>query len=360
MKKSFIWLIHALYWALFISLLMMIFALMASIPGFAKISGGKINALYFWSRLMTGFAVIPAIISFYIFYSILFNRYLSKKKFISFVSAGIFASLIAAVLGALVESTPFLFGPGYLFGDGYNSALSILMVMSIGAFINGIIGAVLKGFISWYNDIKIKEDLLKKNYEMELNLIKSQINPHFLFNTLNNIDVLIEKDKEKASLYFKKLSEILRFMLYETKTEKMLISKELSYIEKYIDLQMLRNSNPAFADYKIKGDPGSRMAEPMLFIPFIENAFKHADNKKLVHAILIRFDFTGKDILFECSNNYTANKPKENDSFGLGNDLIEKRLALLYPQNHQLNITKDNNRYTVTLIIQDKYDLHHR
>ncbi|MGL6268213.1 MAG: hypothetical protein ACRC2O_09800, partial [Chitinophagaceae bacterium] len=91
-----------------------------------------------------------------------------------------------------------------------------------------------------------------------------------------------------------------------------------------------------------------------------ENAFKHADNKKLVHAILIRIDFTGKEILFECSNNFTANKPRENDSFGMGNDLIEKRLALLYPQNHQLNITKDNQRYTVNLIIQDKHDLHNR
>ncbi|MGL6268862.1 MAG: sensor histidine kinase, partial [Chitinophagaceae bacterium] len=278
MKKSFIWLMHIFYWAMFISFLLMIFALIASIPGFSKISGGKMNGLYFWSRLMTGFAVIPAIISFYTFYSFLFNRFLSKKKFISFFTAGIFISLLAAVLGALVESTPFLFGPGYLFGDGYNSAISILIVMSIGAFINGIIGAVLKGFISWYNDIKLKEDLLKINFEMELNLIKSQINPHFLFNTLNNIDILIERDKEKASLYFKKLSEILRFMLYETKTEKMLISKEISYIEKYIDLQMLRNSNPAFADFKIKGEPGSRMTEPMLFIPFIENAFKHADN----------------------------------------------------------------------------------
>jgi LytS/YehU family sensor histidine kinase len=171
---------------------------------------------------------------------------------------------------------------------------------------------------------------------------------------------LIEKDKDKASAYFKKLSEILRFMLYETKTEKIPVSKELSYIEKYIDLQMLRNSNPAFVDYKVKGDPGSKMTEPMLFIPFIENAFKHADNKKLVHAIQIEFDFTQNDIRFECSNDYYINKPKENDSFGLGNDLIEKRLALLYPQSHQLNITKDQHRYTVNLIIQENNDLHNR
>ena len=149
-------------------------------------------------------------------------------------------------------------------------------------------------------------------------------------------------------------------MLYETKTEKIPVTKELSYIEKYIDLQKLRNSNPAFIDFRVIGKPGHHEIEPMLFIPFIENAFKHADNKKLVHAILVKFDFTGADIVFECSNKYSANKPKENDSFGLGNDLIEKRLALLYPRNHQLTITKDSNRYTVNLIIQEKNDLYNR
>jgi sensor histidine kinase YesM len=339
---------------------MLIFAIMASIPGYEKIAGGKINGFRFWTRLMTGFALIPGLISFYTFYTVLFNRFLSKKRFITFCFLGIAVSIFSAIIGAFIESTPFLIGPRYLFGDGYNSALSIILVMSIGALINGVIGAILKGFITWYNDIKIKEDLQKKNYQMELNLIKSQVNPHFLFNTLNNIDVLIDKDKDKASMYFKKLSDILRFMLYETKTDKIPISKEISYIEKYIDLQMLRNSNPAFIDFKVKGEPESRMIEPMLYIPFIENAFKHADNKKLVHAIIVWFDFTGKDIVFECSNNFTANKPKENDSFGLGNDLIEKRLALLYPKNHQLTITKDNNRYTVNLIIQEEHDLYNR
>ena len=100
-------------------------------------------------------------------------------------------------------------------------------------------------------------------------------------------------------------------MLYETKTEKIPVTKELSYIEKYIDLQMLRNSNPAFADFKIKGDPGNRMTEPMLFIPFIENAFKHADNKKLVHAILVSFDFTGSDIVFNVQTITLQTNPKK-------------------------------------------------
>jgi len=360
MNRSLIWLIHILYWALFISLLMLIFAIMAAIPGFDRITGGNINGFRFWIKLVTGFAIIPGLVSFYITYTVLFNQFLSKKKFVSFCILGIIVSIFAAVIGALVESLPFLMGSRYLFGDGYNSAISIILVMSIGALINGVIGAILKGFISWYNDIKLKEDLLHKNYEMELSLIKLQVNPHFLFNTLNNIDVLIETDKQKASVYFRKLSDILRFMLYETKTEKIPVSKELEYIEKYIDLQRLRNANPAFIDFSVRGNPGNREIEPMLFIPFIENAFKHADNKKLVHAILVKFDFTGTDIVFECSNKYSANKPKENDSFGLGNDLIEKRLALLYPKNHQLTITKDSNRYTVNLIIQEKNDLYNR
>lgn len=223
----------------------------------------------------------------------------------------------------------------------------------MGAFINGIIATMIKGFITWYKEIKLKEDLKKKNYEMELNLIKSQVNPHFLFNTLNNIDVLIDKDQMKASDYIKKLSDILRFMLYETKTEKIPVTQELTYIEKYIDLQNLRTVNPAFVNFSIKGNPGNRMSEPMLFIPFIENAFKHSFNKKEIHGIRISFDFKEDSIHFTCSNNYSENQSNNQKESGLGFGLIEKRLALLYPGRHQLAIQKANGRYTVNLTIQD-------
>ena len=308
---------------------------------------------------MTGFAFIPALITFYSFYTYLFDRLLSKKKFISFCLAGLLISIIAAFIGALAESSPLLFGHRYLFGDGYDSAFGILSVMSLGALINGITGTITKGFITWYNDIKLKEELLKKNYETELNLIKSQVNPHFLFNTLNNIDILIEKDKEKASVYFKMLSDILRFMLYETKTEKIAVSKELTYIEKYIDLQSLRTSNPAFVDFKIIGDPENHMVEPMIFIPFIENAFKHADNRRQVHGIRILFEFTGNDISFTCTNSFSMKPAIHETDGGLGNELMAKRLKLLYPGRHSLSVSKENNRYTVNLIIHENNDLHY-
>jgi two-component system, LytTR family, sensor kinase len=203
-------------------------------------------------------------------------------------------------------------------------------------------------------------ELNRKNNEMELELIKSQISPHFLFNTLNNIDVLIEKDAVQASGYLNKLSDILRFMLYETKTQQIPLAKELGYIEKYIELQRIRTSNPQAIQYSVQGQTGQLMVEPMLFIPFIENAFKHAD-KRVDKAIRIRFVLEPERIIFDFQNRYDAvaaenagnrdNPGNPTGHGGLGNSLIRKRLMLLYPDRHTLDIDMRNELYKATLTI---------
>ncbi|WP_336515529.1 histidine kinase [Pollutibacter soli] len=356
MSRLFIIILHILYWFLFLSLLLLFYTFLVLIPGFEKMSTNKTGSFVFWIKLMTGFAVIPALISFYTFYTVLFTGLLSKRKFVLFCIAGIAVSLLAAIIGALAESTEFLFGKNYLFNDDYRSAIIIIAVMAFGAFINGVIGAIIRGFITWYNEIRYKEELQSKNHQMELELIKAQVNPHFLFNTLNNIDVLIEQDAEKASDYLRKLSEILRFMLYESKSQKISASREIEYIEKYLALQQLRNSNPAFVDFKIEGNPAEHVTEPMIFIPFIENAFKHANNKNMVHGIRIHFDFSGTDTRFLCTNAYQQEAEKMFPG-GLGNPLIRKRLKLLYPDSHQLTTSEDGEMYIIELIINDTYDL---
>lgn len=353
MSKWLIWILHMCYWLLFFTLLILFYGFIAMAPGFSKLSVANASGFIFWVKLMAGFAVIPAIIAFYSFYTFLFNQYLSKRKFLKFCIAAIVVAFLASVIGAFAESTPLLYGKQFLFNDNYRSAIAILTFMSFGALINGMIGTILKGFITWYNDIRPKEEMLRRNSEMELDLIRAQINPHFLFNTLNNIDVLIDQDPVKASEYLKKLSEILRFMLYETKTEKIAATKELEYIQKYLALQQLRNANPAFVDFAVKGIPRNHFTEPMLFIPFIENAFKYADNKNQVNAIRIRFLFSDEEISFTCENNYSTEKSNGMDAGGLGNTLIKKRLELLYPGLHQLFIDSTNNRYCVKLILQN-------
>lgn len=359
MSRLFVTILHILYWFLFLSLLLLFYTFLVLIPGFEKMSTNKTGSFVFWIKLMTGFAVIPALISFYTFYTVLFTRFLSKKKFVLFCLAGIAVSFLAAIIGSLAESSRFLFGKKFLFNDDYRSAITIVTVMAFGAFVNGVIGAIIRGFITWYNEIRFKEELQQRNHQMELELIRAQVNPHFLFNTLNNIDVLIEQDAEKASVYLRKLSEILRFMLYESKSKKIPASREIEYIERYLALQQLRNSNPAFVDFRIEGNPAEHFTEPMLFIPFIENAFKHANNKNMVHGIRIHFDFKGSGISFLCANAHHNTGAKNIQDGGLGNPLIQKRLSLLYPGSHQLITEENHEMYTVELTINNTHDLRH-
>ena len=178
----------------------------------------------------------------------------------------------------------------------------------------------------------------------------NQLNPHFLFNTIPNIDVLIELDGPKASLYLNKLSAIMRFMLYETKVEKIPLSKELEYIEKYIELQKIRSINPGYVNFSVQGDPASWQISPMIFIPFIENAFKHLGNRKVNDALCICFTIESNTLLFECGNNMSAEIPA-NTVGGLGSALIQKRLAMLYPNQHKINVSNNGAWYTVNLTI---------
>jgi LytS/YehU family sensor histidine kinase len=146
----------------------------------------------------------------------------------------------------------------------------------------------------------------------------------------------------------------MRFMLYETKTEKIALSKELDYIEKYIDLQKIRSANENYIQYLIKGDPAGKLIAPMLFIPFIENAFKHAENKKAENAVKINIEINEEMITFDCVNQFSAKQQVKPDQGGLGNELILKRIKLLYPGKHSLDIDTKNNIYAVRLALQAK------
>lgn len=352
MKKPVVVLLHVAYWLLYFMLLLIILL---------AINASKQKALSF-PRIMHGFffepffysMIINPALGFYSFYLFLFPKFLKPGKIFALVLYGLLFTFVSSVLIAAVMSLAI--DPKYLFAAGWDSAISITIAMAFLALIHGVIALVIKGFISWYADIKLKEELSNKNYEMELALVKSQINPHFLFNTINNIDVLIEKNAAKASAYLNKLSDIMRFMLYETKTGKVYLSKELAYIEKYLDLQKIRSSNPAYVSYTVEGSAADFMIEPMIFLPFIENAFKHAGNKKSGNSISVRFLVEKDKVTFNCENHYVENHQVKMDHSGLGNGLIKKRLMLLYPGKHTLEINNEDGIYKVKLTINRHED----
>jgi LytS/YehU family sensor histidine kinase len=243
---------------------------------------------------------------------------------------------------------------GSCFGENDNAEtrLSIILFMAFIATISGIIAFVIKGFITWVEEVKLKEELKHKNREMELALVKSQLDPHFLFNTINNIDVLILRDATQASDYLNKLSDIMRFMLFETKTEHILLSKEIEYINKYIELQKIRTANSSYVNFEVLGKVNGQLMAPMVFIPFIENAFKHTNNKKIPQAIDIKIETFVTHTQLICSNKFDPTRILQQQNHGLGNELIKRRLQLLYPDKHVLEVSNNQNVYCVALTIE--------
>jgi LytS/YehU family sensor histidine kinase len=233
---------------------------------------------------------------------------------------------------------------------GRSTAITVIISMTLIGVICGIVALIIRGFITWFNEIKVKQMLKEKNHEMEMALIKSQLDPHLLFNTINNIDSLILTDAIAASDYLNKLSDIMRFVLYETNAVKILLAQEIEYIGKYIALQKIRTSNESYVHFEVTGTIGSKRIAPMVFIPFIENAFKHTHNKKLENAIIIQLVITDETVQLICENKYDVKSVKQPVG-GLGNGLVEKRLDLIYAGKHTLAVNKSDERYTVNLII---------
>lgn len=344
MKRLAVTGLHIAYWGLYF-LLLILFQLVLFHMVHTTFRG-------FWRAIVfspgTIFTSLPAILTFYSFYLLLFPRLLQQKRLLMLGLTGIGVSLASTIL-AFIAINRFLFP--WLKNGFTPDTTRLILILAFIAFVNGVLALVMRGFIAWYSDIQFKKDLKQKNAELELALIKSQISPHFLFNTLNNIDVLIEKEPTRASGYLNKLSDILRFMLYETKTDRIAITEELRYIQKYIELQKLRTAHPEFIHFAVEGEGSQLMVEPMLFLPFIENAFKHAGWKE-EGAISIRFRLDREKVVFDCENRYdpkTPTLPEANG--GLGNGLIRKRLLLLYPGRHTLQVNAGRDTYKATLTL---------
>jgi len=233
----------------------------------------------------------------------------------------------------------------YLSGDAFGLYLSIGFVV--------LLASAIKLVKQWFESQQSKADLEIQNRRSELALLRSQVNPHFLFNTLNNIDALIRKDPDKASDSVLKLSGIMRYFIYEANTEKVPLQKEVDYLESFIELQRLRYKNTSFISYTRSGETEGIMIAPMLFVPFVENAFKHGTRRSLIPGISISLAITPGKVRLEVWNYFEGNGNGNNHiGPGIGLVNVEKRLQLLYPDRHNLEIVKKDDRFIISLEIQ--------
>lgn len=220
-------------------------------------------------------------------------------------------------------------------------------------FFTSLIGSTLFEVAHFANQ-KEKESvqLQKEKLEAEMNFLKSQINPHFLFNALNNIYTLTVIKSDNAPDNLLKLSDMLRYMLYECKADKVPLHKEITYIENFIDLYKLKDSSGLNIEVEIDKHRPDIMIAPLLFVPFIENAFKHSKIEDTNKGwIRIGLKVVGEKIVFEVANSKPTQTFTKDKTGGIGLQNVKRQLELMYPEKHDLQIEAEGEEFRVLLEI---------
>lgn len=213
------------------------------------------------------------------------------------------------------------------------------------------IGTIIKTLSEFYSDQQKKLIVESQRTSTELNYLRKQTNPHFLFNSLNSIYSLAHKKSDLVPDAIVTLSEMMRYMLYETDNKTVALEKEIDYIKNYIDLQKLRLNNIENININVHGETKNKFIEPMLLISFIENAFKYGTDYKGTAYVKIVIRIENDNLSFLAENRIENNK-KDPENSGIGLTNIQNRLNLLYPNAHELDIQANEQFYRVLLNIQ--------
>lgn len=212
--------------------------------------------------------------------------------------------------------------------------------------------ATIKLFQRWIADSQRIYELEKITMHTELEQLKNQINPHFLFNMLNNTNVLIRKDPEKASQVLMKLSAFLRYQLYDSARQKVLITSEVAFLTDLLNLENIRRERFSYNIFT-KGNLTGVQVAPLLFVTFVENAVKHSATSDQASYVLLEFEVADDRLIFRCTNSKAVKKIQQGDApGGLGLANVRRRLDLLYPSRYTLVLTNDPAVFTVFLTIE--------
>lgn len=306
----------------------------------------------FISLLVSAFiSMFCNIVTFYFFYFSVTPQKFNKKGIILLVVFGLIYLTIAGFISCFIIYLPIAYSNSptdavnYALANGFNFIYQVTAYLTIVS----ILGSLSKVALIWYNDQIKQKETEKQNISNELAMLRAQINPHFLFNTLNNIKSLVKSIPSKAVYSVDKLTGMMRYMLYESSLGSVPLDNEIAHINNYIDLEKIRYSDPGFIDFKISGDYTNIPVPPLIFMPFIENAFKHGNKLKPSPGIKIIIDVLKQNIHFEITNfkkeNYEAHN--KNSGFGLSN--IRRRLDLLFGDKYDLLIENADKTFTVKL-----------
>ena len=280
----------------------------------------------------------------------LIPNYLTKEKVLTYFGLLILSVLIITPIGNIIEFFKYGNYPEYQnFLKQNHHSYFLVNFFVVGA------STIVKIISDWVKHQRERTELQTQTMQSELRFLKSQINPHFLFNTLNNLYALTLKKSDKAPEIVVKLSEMMRYMLYECNEKRVPLEKEINYIKNYLDLEALRQGKGVEIRFEVQGEVKNQQIAPLMFIPFLENSFKHGLNHAIsegfVHTVLFVED---NDIIFHIENSKPDSipMPEHPRSGGIGLVNVRRRLNIHYPDHHTLTIEDQPNIYSVDLKLE--------
>lgn len=300
-----------------------------------------LNRLYAW----IGYNLVINVSTYFNLF-VLAPRFLMKGKLLNYILSVLGLIFFAIVITFLLQKR--YYDLAMIFN---NTIFSMLLNMFSSTITVGLIifgGSTLLLFRYWIRNNQRIDELSSSTLQSELQYLKKQINPHFLFNMLNNANVLIKKNPDEASRVLFKLEDLLRYQINDSAKEKVLLTSEIHFLNDFLNLEKIRRDKFEYTLLE-EGDIERVELSSLLFIPFVENAVKHnldSENKSYVY---LSFKVRNGQLEFRCENSKPAIVMERNEVGGIGLKNIKRRLELLFPDNHTLDIEENEKNYTVIL-----------
>jgi len=304
---------------------------------------------YDWERMISSASVqlVFTMLIAYLNYFYTWPRFIKNKNIWRYLLE--FSVPFAALLTLRVHLQRFLMDGYTRKAEYFYSSFFIVQIVAVTLFIVIFVG-MLRFAVDWFELEAKRKEVENEKLTAELNFLKAQINPHFLFNTLNNLYYLAYTKSDNTTEVIAKLSQMMRYMIFDSNHPKVPLSKEIEYMENYISLERLRLNNQIPVKFMIKGNVENAWITPLIFITFLENAFKHGVSNNNPNAwVNISIELAGDQCIYQVENSKPEEKSDIHEKSGIGLQNVQRRLELSYPDKFQLNMEDKPDRYIVNL-----------
>tara|TARA_R110002050_G_scaffold233063_3_gene368788 strand:+ start:11420 stop:12457 length:1038 start_codon:yes stop_codon:yes gene_type:complete len=306
--------------------------------------------VHFWIPILF-YAII-----FYLNFFVLIDKFLFTKKTAQFIIINIVLIAFFLLLKEQIEGTFFqelIKKRPKNSNEGGGPPVKLFIYIQMLSYMAPLLFSIaVKTTKRWVKTEAERKEAANFKLKSELQHLHYQLQPHFFFNSLNNIYALVDISPDQAKTSIHSLSKLMRYMLYETNMELVPLSKEIDFMEKYIDLMKLRVSDKTEVSYRFPSEETGIQIAPLLFISLIENAFKHGVSASKESLITINMTYDNKTVLFVIENDNFPKKTDDKSGSGIGLQNLEKRLQLLYPAKHTFNTLLKDERFSVHLEIE--------